>query len=244
MITRNQKLDILAAARLYAILDSGYLENDDDFINKTNELIHGGVKVFQLRLKRESRKRVETLSHQIGELIHNAGGILILNDYIDWAIHLPVDGVHVGQDDTPLPSVKEKIRPDQVVGLSTHNLEQVRKATLLDPDYIGFGPLFATETKPDYPPIGLNDVKQAVHLIAPKAVFCIGGINKDRLRDVLIAGAERVVMVSALLLSQQTADDAYYVIKQIENFIQNPSQTDVRLNRLGGLVQVAENSIV
>ena len=94
-----------------------------------------------------------------------------------------------------------------MVGKSTHSLEQALAAQREGADYIGFGPIFATPTKPDYPPIGLTDIKQ-VHAEVNLPIFCIGGINIDNLQTVIEAGAKRVVMVSALLKAHSVVDYA------------------------------------
>jgi thiamine-phosphate pyrophosphorylase len=108
------------------------------------------------------------------------------------------DGVHVGQDDLPVTRVREVVGPEAIVGLSTHSLDQATAAVALKPDYIGFGPLFATPTKPDYVPVGLEDIRE-VHARVDLPVFCIGGIKLENLETVLAAGARRVVIVSGIL---------------------------------------------
>src|SRR6185312_8114633 len=87
---------------------------------------------------------------------------------------------------------------DLLIGKSTHSFEQALAAQEEKADYIGFGPLFATPTKPDYPPIGLSDIG-AVHDQVRLPIFCIGGIKLENLRTVVAAGAHRVVIVSGLL---------------------------------------------
>jgi thiamine-phosphate pyrophosphorylase len=94
-----------------------------------------------------------------------------------------------------------------LVGKSTHNLAQARAAHGEGANYIGFGPLFATPTKPDYKPIGLGDIKQ-VHVDFALPIFCIGGINIDNLAQLIAAGAQRVVIVSGLLKSPDIVDYA------------------------------------
>jgi thiamine-phosphate pyrophosphorylase len=94
-----------------------------------------------------------------------------------------------------------------VVGKSTHSLSQAIAAEREGADYIGFGPLFATPTKPDYKPIGLDAI-QEVHRQVKIPIFCIGGINIDNLQRVIDAGANRVVMVSALLKAHSIVDYA------------------------------------
>ena len=93
------------------------------------------------------------------------------------------------------------------IGKSTHSLEQARAAQREGADYIGFGPIFATPTKPDYTPIGLADIRR-VHAEVKLPIFCIGGINIDNLQSVIDAGAKRVVMVSALLKAHSIVDYA------------------------------------
>ena len=94
-----------------------------------------------------------------------------------------------------------------IVGKSTHSLAQAHEAQSEGADYIGFGPIFATPTKPDYKPIGLGNIRR-VHQDVSSPVFCIGGINVDNLQSVIDAGAHRVVMVSALLKAHSIVDYA------------------------------------
>jgi thiamine-phosphate pyrophosphorylase len=130
-----------------------------------------------------------------------------VNDHAEIARRIPVEGVHVGQDDDSVAVVRQKAARDIVVGKSTHTLEQARAAEHEGADYIGFGPIFATPTKPDYVPIGLEDIGR-VHAEVNLPIFCIGGINVDNLQSVIEAGAKRVVMVSALLKAHNIVDYA------------------------------------
>jgi len=108
--------------------------------------------------------------------------------------------VHVGQDDLSVTETRRIVGESCFVGKSTHSLAQATAALAEGADYIGFGPLFATGTKPDYVPVGLSEIEE-VERRAAVPVFCIGGINLERLPQVLSAGARRVVIVSALLLA-------------------------------------------
>ena len=98
------------------------------------------------------------------------------------------------------------VGPACFVGKSTHSLAQAVAAQAEGADYIGFGPLYATGTKPDYVPVGLSDVAE-VHRRVTLPVFCIGGVNAARLDDVVAAGAQRVVVVSAFLLAADVSDE-------------------------------------
>ncbi|MDW8349207.1 MAG: thiamine phosphate synthase [Verrucomicrobiae bacterium] len=212
-----QRQKILRQSRLYAILDSAYLPSDSAFIKKTAELLRAGVRLFQLRLKNESHNRVRSLVELVAPTIHAQRGLLILNDYAAWAAELPVDGVHVGQDDLSVSDVRMIIGSQRLVGLSTHSLDQVRAAKIVQPDYIGFGPLYSTQTKPNYPPIGLEKIREATHYIDPIPLFCIGGITLERLPSVIAAGAQRVVIVSALLNAENSEAYARQVIERLSS---------------------------
>jgi thiamine-phosphate pyrophosphorylase len=130
-----------------------------------------------------------------------------VNDHAEIAARVPVEGVHVGQEDNSVLTARETAGRDLIVGKSTHNPAQAHAAQDEGADYVGFGPIFATPTKPDYKPIGLSDIRQ-VHLDVCVPIFCIGGINIDNLQQVIDAGAKRVVMVSALLKAHSLVDYA------------------------------------
>ncbi len=136
-----------------------------------------------------------------GEILavtREAGIPLIINDHPQIAADIGADGVHVGQDDLPVAEARKLLGPGRIVGKSTHSLEQARAAFAEKPDYIGFGPLFATATKPDYIPIGLAQIAR-VRQEATVPFFCIGGIKRDNVDTVIAHGAVGVVAVSEIL---------------------------------------------
>jgi len=192
-------------AVLYGILDLGYVE-EAAAPTMTQHLLDGGVQILQLRAKKLTRDDILRLSESIAPLCNAAGVPFILNDHPDLVKECGADGVHVGQDDPAVSDVREMVGPGAIIGLSTHSLAQAEAALACRPDYIGFGPLFATPTKPDYEAIGLADIA-AAHRNVALPIFCIGGIKLENLPRVLEAGARRVVIVSGLL---QAADPAAY----------------------------------
>ena len=115
-----------------------------------------------------------------------------------------MEGLHLGQDDVAIAPAREIVRRDCWIGKSTHSVAQATAAVAEGADYIGFGPLFATPTKPDYQPIGTEDIRR-VHELVRVPIFCIGGIKLENLPAVLAAGAKRVVIVSGLLQSADVA---------------------------------------
>lgn len=195
----------LSDCRLYGIVDLGYIA-PNECARVAEEMIRGGVDIVQLRAKKMSILQVVDLARELHDVI--AGRIpLIVNDHAQVAREVPVEGVHVGHDDDAVTLVRQKAGRDMIVGKSTHSLEQARAAANEQPDYIGFGPLFATPTKPDYAPIGLTNVRD-VHVDLALPIFCIGGIKIDNLAQVIAAGAKRVVIVSGLLQARDIAEYA------------------------------------
>ena len=189
--------DRLLECQLYGIIDLSYIDSAD--ISRVAEaMIKGGVDLIQLRGKKQSIDELVDLAAELHELTTRSFAPLLVNDHAEIARRVPVEGVHVGQDDDSIEVVRRKAGRAVVVGKSTHSLKQARAAQREGADYVGFGPIFATPTKPDYQPIGLKHIEQ-VHLEIDLPIFCIGGINIDNLGHVIAAGARRVAMVSGLL---------------------------------------------
>ena len=195
----------LSRCRLYGILDLGYIARSDA-ARVTSEMIAGGVDIIQLRAKALDRESITRIASELHGITSAANVPLIINDHPEVAGAVPIEGVHVGQDDRDIATVRAIVQRDCIVGKSTHSLEQATRAAAEGADYIGWGPLFATPTKPDYIPIGLDGIA-AVHAAVQVPIFCIGGIKLANLPEVLAAGARRVVIVSGLL---QTPDVAQY----------------------------------
>lgn len=193
----------LARCRLYAILDLGYVALADA-AEATGHLIRGGADLIQLRGKEQTAGELSRLAEQLHVLTSHAGIPLIMNDHPEIVRDVAVEGLHLGQDDAAIATARAIVQHECWIGKSTHSVAQAIAAEAEGADYIGFGPLFATPTKPDYRPIGMEDIRQ-VHELVGIPIFCIGGIKLSNLARVLAAGAKRVVIVSGLL---QAADIA------------------------------------
>jgi thiamine-phosphate pyrophosphorylase len=197
------EVDALARCRLYAILDLGYVALADAEATAA-DLMRGGADMIQLRGKQRTVAELTCLAGQLHRLTSAAGVPLIINDHPEIARDVAVEGLHLGQNDGSIASAREIVCGECWIGKSTHSVAQAAAAAAEGADYIGFGPLFATPTKPDYPPIGVNEIRR-VHEQVKIPIFCIGGIKLDNLPEVLAAGAKRAVIVSGLL---QCADIA------------------------------------
>jgi len=159
--------------------------------------IRGGADVLQLRDKAASARRLLDAARALLALTRPAGIPLIINDRPDVAASAGADGVHLGQDDLPLPEARRLLGPDRLIGQSTHSLEQAVAAEAAGADYIGLGPIFPTPTKPEYGSIGTALIS-AVASRVRVPVVCIGGIDASTLPQVLKAGAKRVAVVRAV----------------------------------------------
>jgi thiamine-phosphate pyrophosphorylase len=190
----------LPDCHLYGILDTGYVTRDR-ILGMTRSLIAGGIDILQLRAKKETPDVILLMAREIAPLCHAAGIPFIINDHPELVLSAGADGAHVGQDDMSVAEARRLAGPGALIGKSTHSWEQARASASESPDYIGFGPLFATPTKPDYTPIGTEQIHQ-VHAEVNIPIFCIGGIKLGNLPSLLDAGAQRVVIVSDLLLAQ------------------------------------------
>ncbi|MEY3895145.1 MAG: thiamine phosphate synthase [Verrucomicrobiota bacterium] len=199
-------------ARLYAILDLGYVP-EENAEKVTQALLNGGAHLLQLRAKGHDLTTIRRVAGKLLPLCRAAGVPFILNDFPALAMEIGADGVHIGQDDGIHPALDRGLQSGLhsfihsssaprpfIIGRSTHSLAQARAALAEGFDYIGFGPLFPTPTKAGRPAIGLEEIAAMEYEVGSKIpAFCIGGITRQTLPQVLAAGARRVVIVSDLL---------------------------------------------
>lgn len=214
MIVRMKQ--VLAECRLYGIVDTGYV-HPEQVGACTRALLAGGVRILQLRAKGLPLAQVEELARVMLPLCREQGAIFVLNDYPHLAAALGADAVHVGQDAGPLAEVRRIVGPGMIIGRSTHSVEQARAARAEGADYIGFGPLFPTATKPGRPAIGMQDIAAVQALAGDMPVFCIGGVSGVTLPQVLAAGARRVVIVSWLLQQADIPAAAQRIISTLQH---------------------------
>jgi thiamine-phosphate pyrophosphorylase len=134
-----------------------------------------------------------------------AGALFIVNDRLDVALAADADGVHLGQDDLPADRARRLLPPGRILGVSTHTLEQARRAVAEGADYIGVGPVFATATKETgYTPLGLDGLS-AIAAAVPVPVVAIGGIGAADAGRVIRAGAMAAAVISALMAAPDIA---------------------------------------
>jgi len=212
----------LSRCRLYAILDLGYVEMAAA-LPMVEALVRGGIDLIQLRAKKLSIPEIEKFAMELRAATTRHGVPLVINDHPEIARRIRAEGVHLGQDDMSIAEARKIVGADCAVGKSTHSLDQAIRAFYEGADYIGFGPLFATPTKPDYSPVGLDEIEKC-HDAVRIPVFCIGGIKVDNLPEVIEAGARRVVIVSGLL---QANDPAEYARRAKQILLHRPLTSDL-----------------
>ncbi|MGH7820930.1 MAG: thiamine phosphate synthase [Candidatus Binatia bacterium] len=184
---------------LYAIADPCG-RTDLDPVRIAEEMLDGGARILQLRWKEASSGALHRAAAAIRRRTRDRGALFIVNDRVDVAAAVEADGVHLGQDDLPIAVARREL-PGGIVGISTHDLPQACAADRSGADYIGFGPLFATTTKPtSYSPRRLEMLREVRHAVTAPIV-AIGGISLENATSALGAGASAVAMISALVLA-------------------------------------------
>ena len=179
-------------------------------IEVVQQMIAGGIGIIQYREKRPHKSFAEMLSEckAIRTLTREAGVLFIINDYADIAQMVDADGVHVGQDDFPVAEVRRLVGPHKLIGLSTHGPEQAEAAVAAGADYIGVGPLYATQTKDDVcAPVGLAYLDYVVKH-SPLPFVAIGGIKEHNLAEVVAHGAKTLCLVTEIVGSDDIAATA------------------------------------
>jgi thiamine-phosphate pyrophosphorylase len=185
----------LKSARLYVLLTSSKCVATLDWI--IAEVAAGGAQIVQLREKDKSDRELLERARQVRQWTRQAGVLFILNDRADIASLVEADGVHLGQDDLPVREARRILGPDALIGVSTHNMEQLRQAVLDGASYVGIGPTFPSGTKDFAELAGVEYVRQAMAETTLPA-FAIGGVNGQTIVAVVAAGARRVAVSAAI----------------------------------------------
>jgi len=194
-ISRRDKIERIAG--LYVILDRQFLVGRDE-LDIARQIIEGGARVIQLRDKQSKRGELLLVAQKLRELCSQSDVLFIINDYLDLAIVVDADGLHIGQEDLPLPVVRRELPIDKIVGCSVTTLSQATKAQAEGADYIAVGSIFPTTTKREATVVGVDILKELKRTVSTSLV-AIGGINQNNVDEVVAAGADAVAVISAVL---------------------------------------------
>jgi len=187
----------LKNARLYVIVTTG-LCNGRDPVEVTRSAIRGGAEIIQLREKEMDGGEFLALARQLREVCSELGALFIVNDRADIAAASAADGVHLGRTDIPCAEARKLLGSGAIIGISTHAIEEARRAQADGADYIGVGTIFATQTKVPERLAGLGYVRAvAAEIQVPS--FPIGGMKAGVIPSVVEAGGERVAVCTAII---------------------------------------------
>lgn len=198
--------------RLYAVTDRSHL-GEKSLYTAVEEALQGGVTFLQLREKTLSDEEILAEARALLPLCRAHNVPLIINDNVDIALATGADGVHVGQEDLEAGTARQKLGPDKILGVSTHNVEEALRAEAQGADYLGVGAMFPTGTKKNVVPTSpetLRAICQAVSI----PVVAIGGVSAENLPQLAGCGIAGAAVVSAIF-SQPNCQTAARRLREI-----------------------------
>jgi len=178
-------------------------------------VLEAGVKFFQYRNKRGTRREIYEISLQLVPMARRGGALFIVNDHADIALAVDADGVHLGQDDLPIKHARDLLGSGKLIGISTHSPDQAKVAEAGGADYVGFGPIFRTSTKDAGPVQGIEKIS-AIKRIVSLPVIAIGGITLANVGEAVRAGADGVAVISSVLSAPDRKIAAMEIIHEIQ----------------------------
>ncbi|MDA8697945.1 thiamine phosphate synthase [Rhodopirellula sp.] len=191
----NHRKHRLQDAFLYVLCDAG--ESDTEFERKISELAKSSIDVVQLRDQAVSDRLLLHRAQVAVKILRKAGKLFIVNDRPDIAVAADADGVHVGQAEIPVPEARMIVGRDRLVGVSTHQISEAKRAVQEGADYLGCGPVFPSKTKKFEQFVGVTYLDEVASLITIPC-FAIGGIDLSNLQQVLETGFHRIAVSGAI----------------------------------------------
>jgi thiamine-phosphate pyrophosphorylase len=198
--------------KLYVITESGISKgrSNEEIVK---EAIAGGAEIIQLREKDLDKNKIKNEAIRLLKICRENNVLFIVNDYVDVALEIGADGVHLGQTDMSISEARKVCRNKLIIGLSTHSVEQAIKADKEDVDYITIGPIYKTRAK-DFT-VGTEIIKEVVSKVE-KPVIAIGGINKNNIDEVLKQGIKSVAVISAVVSAENVKEAAKKLVQKIK----------------------------
>ena len=183
-------------------------------------LIRGGASLIQLREKTASPAEFYREAVEAVRVAHSHNVKIVINDRVDIAIAAGADGVHLGQEDLPPDDARRLLGTDAIIGFSTHSEDQARSALKLPIDYVAFGPIFSTETKPDHDPVvGLNLLSAVAKIVGDLPLVAIGGIGRANIQSVIGCGADSAAIISGLFAGPRSISENLFEMLEAANIV-------------------------
>jgi len=204
----RSKKKLLASSKLYLILDAQVLDYKNLLV-ALKDSVRGGIDVVQLRDKFGTTKEILGFAREILKVTKHQVP-LIINDRADLAFFSGADGLHLGQDDLEYPQARKLLGRNKIIGISCQTLEHALKAQAIGADYIGFGSVFKTKTKPERRAMDLDLLQKVIERVKIP-VFPIGGISRENIGQLIPLGVQRVAVCRDILL----AKDSGQVVREL-----------------------------
>ena len=202
---------------LYVIIDP-YNIGENNFNNLCNKLIESDVDTIQLRNKYGDKKEYMEQSILIKNLCEKNNKKFIINDRLEEALEIMPDGIHVGRNDASVEKCRDLFPQEFIIGNSNATFEEGKVSEKLLTDYVAIGSLFETNSKKDTIPSSLDVIKKLKNTNFKKEIVAIGGINKNRIIDVLDSGADSICISSAITLSKDPVLEANIIKKIMQDY--------------------------
>ena len=200
---------------LHAIIDTEALKGRSH-LEVARQIIHGGAKAIQLRDKVTNKKELLSLAGKLGALCAEHSVLFIINDYLDLALAVNADGLHLGQHDLPIKVARRLLAIDKILGCSTTTVDQALSAQSEGADYIAVGSIYPTPSKETAVIVGLDRLRQ-VRKAVSLPIVAIGGITKDNAAEVISGGADSVAVISAILGAGSPEEASRQIVARIES---------------------------
>ena len=211
-VSRRDKIERISG--LYVILDRQFLMGREE-VDVAKQISEGGARVIQLRDKQSKKGELLLVAQKVRELCSQTDIPFIINDYLDLAMAVDADGLHIGQEDLPLPVVRKELQVDKIIGCSVTRLSQAIKAQTEGADYIAVGSIFPTPTKREATVVGVDTLTEVKRTVSTPIV-AIGGINQNNVDEVVAAGADAIAVVSAVLGEEDVKGAVQKLVAKIE----------------------------
>ena len=211
-MSRRDKVERISG--LYVILDRQFLLGREE-VDVARQIIEGGARVIQLRGKQSKKGELLIVAQKLREFCRQTGTQFIINDYLDLAMAVNADGLHVGQEDLPLSVIRRELPIDKIVGCSVKTLSQAKKAQAEGADYIAVGSMFPTTTKREATVVGVDMLKELKRTVSTPVV-AIGGINQNNVDEVVAAGADAIAVISAVLGGEDVKGAVQKLVTKID----------------------------
>jgi thiamine-phosphate pyrophosphorylase len=210
----NRSRDLADRLSLIVLTDEAQAR-DGELLEVVRAALRGGAPAVQVRSKHATGRHMVELTRALLTETHAAGALLFVNDRVDVALAAGADGAHLGDDDLPLPAARRVVPPGFILGRSVETPEQAKVAEREGADYLGAGPVFATESKPDAgEPIGLVSLGRIADAVRIPVV-AIGGIELGNAREVRQAGAVGIAVIRAVMQVEEPEEEVRRLLREL-----------------------------